>query len=143
MARVLHLFRAPKRRAPMEELDRVSVVKGAGFEGCAHARPGGKRQVLLVDSEALAAMQLTPGIIRENMTTEGLNVNTLAIGQKLFIGAVELEVSAVCDPCEQIEALRPGLMEAMIGKRGMLCRVLAGGVVGRGDAIVLQTGADA
>jgi MOSC domain-containing protein YiiM len=77
------------------------------------------------------------------MTTEGLNVNTLAIGQKLFIGAVELEVSAVCDPCEQIEALRRGLMEAMIGKRGMLCRVLAGGVVGRGDAIVLQTGADA
>lgn len=105
MARVLHLFRAPKRRAPMEALDRVSVVKGAGFEGCAHARPGGKRQVLLVDSEALAAM--------------------------------------VCDPCEQIEALSPGLMEAMIGKRGMLCRVLAGEVVGCGDAIVLQSGADA
>lgn len=33
----------------------------------------------------------------------------LAIGQRLRLGEVELEVSAVCDPCEQIEALRPGL----------------------------------
>jgi len=32
MARVLHLFRAPKRRAPMEELASAEVVKDAGFE---------------------------------------------------------------------------------------------------------------
>lgn len=49
MARVLHLFLAPKRHAPMEERSSVEVVQDAGFEGCAHARPGGKRQVLLVD----------------------------------------------------------------------------------------------
>lgn len=138
VARVLHLFRAPKRRAPMEEVAYVNVVKDAGFEGCAHGRPGSKRQVLLVDSETLAAMGLAPGIIRENITTEGLDVNSLAIGQRLFVGEVELEVTAVCDPCEQIEALRPGLMEALSGKRGRLCRVLSGGVVNCGDAIVLQ-----
>lgn len=138
MARVLHLFRAPKRRAPMEELAAAEVVTNAGLKGCAHARPGGKRQVLLVDVETLGVFQLEPGITRENVTTEGLDVNGLAIGQKLRLGEVELEVSAVCDPCEQIEAQRTGLQVAMQGRRGMLCRVLAGGSLRRGDMIELE-----
>jgi MOSC domain-containing protein YiiM len=41
----------------------------------------------------------------------------------------------VCDPCEQIEALRPGLRAEMQGRRGMLCRVLTGGTLQRGDVI--------
>ena len=137
MARVLHLFRAPKRRAPMEELASAEVVKNAGLQGCAHAR-GGKRQVLLVDAETLGAFQLEPGTTRENVTTEGLNVNGLAIGQRLRLGEVELEVSAVCDPCEQIEALRSGLQAEMQGRRGMLCRVLTGGTLQRGDVIIIE-----
>jgi len=44
------------------------------FAGCAHARKNSNRQVLLVDKETLDAMELRPGIIRENITTEGLNV---------------------------------------------------------------------
>ncbi len=138
MARVLHVFRAPKRGAPMEELAAAEVVTNAGLKGCAHARPGGKRQVLLVDAETLGVFQLEPGITRENLTTEGLDVNGLAIGQRLRLGEVELEVSAVCDPCEQIEALRDGLQTEMQGRRGMLCRVVAGGTLRRGDMIELE-----
>ncbi len=137
MARVIHLFRAPKRREAMEELNEVQVLEDVGLEGCAHARPQGKRQVLLVDRETLDVFELKPGIVRENVTTEGLEVNGLAIGQRLQIGEVELQVSAVCDPCEQIEALRPGLQAEMQGKRGMLCKVLRGGLLRRGDAIVV------
>ncbi|GAC1622016.1 MAG: MOSC domain-containing protein [Candidatus Acidiferrum sp.] len=135
MVRVAHLFRAPKRRLPMQEMAEVRVLKDAGFEGCAHARPGGKRQVLLVDRETLADMQLIPGIIRENITTEGLPVNDLRIGQKLRIGRVQLEVRLVCEPCDQLEKVRDGLKETLRGKRGMLCRVLSGGRIRSGDAI--------
>ena len=137
MARVLHLFRAPKRRAPMEELLEARAVQDVGLEGCAHARPQGKRQVLLMDRETLTVFELEPGIVRENVTTEGLDVNALVIGQRLQIGEVELQVSAVCDPCEQIEALRPGLQPAMQGRRGMLCMVMRGGILRRGDEIVI------
>src|SRR5580704_9596664 len=138
MARVIHLFRAPKRREPMEELQEVRAAEAFGLEGCAHARPQGKRQVLLMDRETLDFFKLVPGIVRENVTTEGLDVNGLAIGQWLQIGEVELQVSAVCDPCEQIEALRPGLQEAMQGRRGMLCKVVRGGLLRRGDEIVMM-----
>jgi MOSC domain-containing protein YiiM len=135
VAKVSHLFRASKRRLPMEELAETRVVKDSGFEGCAHARPGGKRQVLLVDRETLDAMDLKPGTIHENITTEGLNVNGLALGQQLRIGRVRLEVSAICTPCGQMEKVRPGLRKELNGRRGMLCRVLAGGTIRRGDTI--------
>ena len=135
MARVQNLFRAPRKHLPMEELSEVRAVGDAGFEGCAHARPGRKRQVLLVDRETLEAMNLRPGIIRENITTDGLNVNSLQIGNLLRVGEARLEVSAICDPCDQMEAIRPGLRKELWGRRGMLCRVLEGGVIRRGDSI--------
>lgn len=135
MAEVQNLFRAPKKHLHMEELSEVRAIEDAGFEGCAHARPGSKRQVLLVDRETLEAMDLKPGIIRENITTDGLNVNSLEIGQLLRVGGVRLKVSAVCTPCDQMEAIRPGLRKELWGRRGMLCRVLEGGVIRRGDPI--------
>jgi MOSC domain-containing protein YiiM len=135
MARVLHLFRAQKKRLQMDALPEVTVVANFGFEGCVHARPGSKRQALLVDSETLDAMNLEPGIIRENITTEGLNVNGLKIGEQLQIGGVRLEVTAVCTPCDQLEKVRPGLRKELWGRRGMLCRVIAGGTIRRGDPI--------
>ncbi|HEY6267389.1 MAG TPA: MOSC domain-containing protein [Candidatus Acidoferrum sp.] len=135
MARVQNLFRAARKRLPMEELSEVHAVGDRGFEGCAHGRPGSKRQVLLVDRETLEAMDLQPGTIRENITTDGLNVNSLRVGQLLRIGEARLEVSAVCTPCDQMEAIRPGLRKELWGRRGMLCRVLDGGVIRRGDPI--------
>jgi MOSC domain-containing protein YiiM len=134
MANVLHIFRAPKKRLPMEELQEARVVKDRGLEGCAHARPG-NRQVLLVDRETLEAMDLRPGIIRENITTNGLNVNSLSLGQHLRVGEILLRVSAVCHPCDQLEVLRPGLKREMRGRRGMLCRVVQGGTIRAGDFI--------
>ncbi len=119
----------------MEELSEVRAVTNDGFEGCAHARSGQKRQVLLVDRETLEAMALRPGMIRENITTDGLNVNSLHIGNLLRVGEARLEVSAVCNPCDQMEAIRHGLRKELWGRRGMLCRVLEGGVIRRGDSI--------
>jgi MOSC domain-containing protein YiiM len=135
MAKVQNLFRAPKKHLPMQELTEVRAVTNDGFQGCAHARSGRNRQVLLVDRETLEAMNLQPGIIRENITTDGLNVNGLQIGQLLRIGEARLEVSMVCTPCDQMEAIRPGLRKELWGRRGMLCRVLEGGVIRRGDSI--------
>jgi MOSC domain-containing protein YiiM len=98
MPKVHRLFHAPKKRLPMEELPEARVLADFGVEGCAHARPSSGRQVLLVDRETVEAMDLRPGILRENITTDGLNVNSLPIGQRLGIGEVLLEVSSVCTP---------------------------------------------
>ena len=138
MAKVAYLFRAPKKRLPMESLESASIGPDKGIVGCAHARPGSKRQLLLVDRETLDAMNLRPGSIRENITTEGINVNGLPLGQRLRIGPALLAVTAVCTPCDQLEKIRPGLRREIYGRRGMLCRVLEGGEIRVGDAIEKQ-----
>jgi MOSC domain-containing protein YiiM len=135
MPTILHLFRATKKHVPMEELAEVAMVDDFGVEGCQHAQAGGKRQVLMVDRETLDAMDLRPGWIKENITTDGLNVNGLRLGQQLLIGAARLEVTAVCTPCDQLEKIRPGLRREIWGRRGMLCRVIEGGIIRRGDPI--------
>jgi MOSC domain-containing protein YiiM len=135
MANVLHVFRALRRRLPMEEVAEVRALEDSGLEGCAHARTGSPRQVLLMDSETLELMELSPGIIRENITTRGINVNGLDEGQRLQVGTAQLEISMVCTPCDMLEKIRPGLRREIRGRRGMLCRVIAGGMIRQGDRI--------
>jgi MOSC domain-containing protein YiiM len=117
----------------MERLDSVRVLEN-GLEGCAHSRPG-KRSVLFVAAEDLDSVGVEPGTIRENFTVRGADVMSWPIGQRLSVGDAEFEISMVCDPCELMEAIRPGLQEELEGRRGMLARVVKTGVVSRGDAV--------
>ncbi len=135
MARVLHLFRCVVHRQPMAAAEEIEAVVNRGFAGCIHARPGGRRQVLLMDMETLEEFGLTPGVVKENITTQGIDLRALRIGERLRIGEALFEVTVSCEPCNRIEQLRPGLEEAMRGKRGTLCRVVEGGRVRTGDAI--------
>jgi MOSC domain-containing protein YiiM len=119
----------------MEEVEQIRALEDPGLEGCAHARTASSRQILLMDSETLELMDLQPGIIRENVTTRGINVNGLPVWQRLRVGEAQLEVSVPCTPCDLLEKIRPGLRRELRGRRGMLCPVIAGGMVRRGDSI--------
>jgi MOSC domain-containing protein YiiM len=74
-------------------------------------------------------------MIRENITTQGLDVNGLKEGESLRIGEAVLEVSMPCLPCSQMDDLRQGLRNEIRGRRGMLCRVIRGGLIKKGDEI--------
>ncbi|MCL6482171.1 MAG: MOSC domain-containing protein, partial [Firmicutes bacterium] len=66
----------------MKEVDSVRAIENRGLEGCAHARPGGLRQVLLMDEETLQQLGVAPGAVKENVTTRGLPVQRLRPGQR-------------------------------------------------------------
>ena len=136
MAEIAHIWRSPKRRELMEELDTAQVFENEGVEGCAHRR-GGKRNVLFVAAEDLESLGVPPGRVKENFTVRGADVMNWPIGQRLQIGDAEFEVSMVCDPCELMEEIRPGLQAELEGKRGMLAKVIATGRVSQGDQITL------
>ncbi len=137
MAAVLHLFLSQAHRLPMKEVDSVCALENRGLEGCAHARPGGLRQVLLMDEETLQQLDIAPGAVKENITTRGLPVQRLRPGQRLRIGEALLEVTVPCHPCARMNEIRPGLEAELRGRRGMLCRVVEGGRIVRGDRIEL------
>lgn len=121
----------------MDGHERVRVLADHGLEGCAHARPGGKRQVLFASSEHLEAVGVEPGRIRENFTVEGGDVQEWPVGQLVRVGGALFEVTMVCDPCERMDEIRPGLRRQLEGRRGMLARVLEDGEVALGDSLEL------
>jgi MOSC domain-containing protein YiiM len=121
----------------MDGHERVRALADHGLEGCAHARPGGKRQVLFASSEHLEAVGVEPGRIRENFTVAGDDVQDWPVGQLVRVGTAVFEVTMVCDPCERMDQIRPGLRQELEGRRGMLARVLESGDVAVGDRVEL------
>jgi MOSC domain-containing protein YiiM len=136
MGEVAHLFRCLVHRFPMEELSEAEAVVNKGLRGCIHGRLGSKRQVSLMDFETLEKLGVAPGLVKENITTRGVDFQTLSAGRILRIGdQCVLEVTGPCDPCPRMDEIRIGLQEELRGQRGWLCKVNVGGPVRCGDRI--------
>lgn len=137
-ADVKHIFLKVGHGQPMLESQSATAVKGAGLAG--DLSYGTKaRQVLLIENETLEEFSLSPGDVRENFTTAGIELSELAAETRLRIGQVLLEVVGKCTPCSQLDDLRPGLREEIRGRRGILANVLQGGVVEVGDRIAIES----
>ncbi len=116
----------------------LNFVAGEGIEGDRHAKPDSRNQVLLMDVETLDALDLSPGDVRENVATRGIDIAALVEGDQIQLGSeARVVVSHPCDPCAKMEALRPGLQADLEGRRGMLATVAEGGVVLSGDPIIV------
>lgn len=133
MAEVVRLFQCLAHGEPMREFEEVWAVENKGFRDCIHGRPGSTRQVLLMDQETLEEFGVAPGVARENITTRGIALGKLPLGQRLRVGEVLLEVTKPCTPCHLMDEIREGLQEAIRGRRGVLCRVVEGGRIHCGD----------
>jgi MOSC domain-containing protein YiiM len=138
VAEVLHLFQCLKRGEPMREFDEVFAIENKGFKDCIHGRAGSSRQVLLLDLETLEEFGIEPGRAKENITTRGIALGKMSLGQRLRAGEVLLQVTQPCTPCDQMDEIRQGLQEAIRGRRGLLCRVIEPGRIRRGDRIEIE-----
>jgi MOSC domain-containing protein YiiM len=135
MGEVVNLFVCFVHRFAMKELREAEAVQDKGLKGCIHGRPGSKRQVSLMDVETLQRLGVSPGAIKENITTRGLDFQALEPGQSVRIGESLLELTERCKPCSRMDEIRDGLQEQLRGQRGWLCRVVESGKIRRGDRI--------
>lgn len=125
-------------RGPAVRRTEVVAVTDFGLEGNRRSKAGSSRQVLLLERETLDELGLAPGDLRENITTEGIDLHSLGAGSRLRIGdQVVLEITQYCAPCSRLEELREGLMREVSGRRGMLARVVTGGPIALGDPIAV------
>ena len=136
---IVALFRPGGKGEKMEQLKSADVIADFGFAGDRKARPGSKRQVLLLEAETIRELGLQPGDLDENITTSGLKVSDLGRGRQVRIGDVLLEITIVRPTCHKLEEIRPGLSEEMGNRRGMMARVLHGGHIRAGDPIEVLT----
>ena len=145
--------------------DGILLLAGLGVEGDAHSGTTVKhrsrvavdpaqpnlRQVHLIHAELLGELAakgfaVAAGQLGENILTRGIDLLGLAEGTCLQIGAAEIEITGLRNPCAQIEAFQPGLLAAVLGraadgslvrKCGVMGVVKRGGPVCAGDAIAV------
>ncbi len=88
-----------------------------------------------MNGEVLEELQIEPGAVKENITVLGLELRAIRPGGRIQAGSALLEAYIPCEPCKRMDDIRPGLREQLRRRRGLLCRVLEGGYVRRGDTI--------
>ena len=136
---VVSLTINPGSRQPLDSVEQASFVTGHGIEGDRHYTDRENRagyQVLLMDRETIEALGLSIGDVRENVTTDGIDLATLEPDQLVGIGSeVVLRIFKDCPPCGRMDELRPGLRSELLGRRGMLASVEHGGAASVGDAV--------
>jgi len=123
----------------------AELVAGEGLEGDAH-RGFAHRQVSLLMIEDIEAQRarlgasssvpLGPGAFAENLTTRGLDLGILAVGDELVVGkSIRLRVSQIGKECHAKCAVFHLTGDCIMPVRGIFCEVLAGGTVAAGDVI--------
>ena len=141
----------------------VGTVTPLGVEGDRHAHPqfhgGPAKAILLIASEVIDELAakgypVEPGSLGENLTTRGIDIQSLRPGDRLRAGGAVLEITTPRGPCSQLDVYGPTIKQeiydrkvkaldpssARWGMSGFYASVLSPGPVGAGDPIeVLAT----
>ena len=138
---------SPGHRQPIEPRDEVSVAAGTGIDGDYHAKkkPGGQRQVTLIQAEHFTVIaantgkdSVSPELFRRNIVVSGIELTSL-IGRRFRIGEVQLEGTGPCTPCSRMdENLGQGGRLAMSGLGGLTAKVIEPGRIRIGDPVTAE-----
>ena len=136
--KLIGIARRERPSKPMETIDEVAI-QPTGLEGERPRKEG--HQVTILSREAWEAAtnelaaELPWTTRRANLLVEGLSL-TDALGARLRIGDVLLEVTEETKPCQLMDRFHAGLRAALTPgwRGGATCRVVSGGELRVGDA---------
>lgn len=129
-----------KKGTRKHPVDQVYLKVDQGIQGDAHSGSW-HRQVSLLAQEsvdkisALGVTDLSPGIFAENITTLGIELNTLPIGTHLMVGTARMEVTQIGKECHQHCQIYYQAGMCVMPKEGIFTKVLTDGTVRAGDEI--------
>jgi MOSC domain-containing protein YiiM len=143
--RIVSVNTSPKKGQLKTPVASAELIVGQGIAGDAH-RGFAHRQVSLLMIEDIetqrdrlgggAKIPLGPGSYAENLTTRGIDLGALRVGDELAVGAaVRLRVSQIGKDCHTKCAVYRLVGDCIMPGRGIFCEVLAGGTVRPGDAV--------
>ena len=124
-----------------KNVDQGFLVEQSGLEGDAHAGDG-HRQISLLAQESIdkikaKGLDVTPGDFAENITTTGVVLEKLAVGTRLQIGDRALvEITQIGKVCHNRCAIFHQVGDCVMPREGIFARILNGGPIRPGDAIV-------
>ncbi|MGI8922841.1 MAG: MOSC domain-containing protein [Fimbriimonadales bacterium] len=132
----------PGVEGPTTTAERLHLTEEWGILG--GEKYADARQVLLLDRSNLEAFGYEPGMLREQILVDLPSLQSLVPGTKMKVGTAELEVTSDCAPCRTmagyVEEEGPSFVNKMMGRRGMLAKVIQDGSVSSGDAVEVIVG---
>lgn len=142
-ATVVSLHLAKGRRLPMQAKDRVEVETGKGivgdrYHGTRHRHVSVQSRESLDEAAAAFGSEVASELTRRNVTiSEGAVPREP--GALLRIGDVLLEAVRVAAPCKLLDdTIGRGAQEALRRRAGTVFRVIEGGTISVGDAVLLE-----
>lgn len=143
---VIAVCTSAEKHVQKEDVGSATLIEEHGLEGDAHAGFA-HRQVSLLADESIDKMRdlgladLRPGAFGENLTTRGIDLVSLQVGQRLCVGTeVILEVSQIGKECVDRCAIYYQAGDCIMPREGIFARVIAGGRIENGDMIeVVET----
>lgn len=128
---------------PKSNISTAFMRENFGIEGDAHAG-NWHRQVSLLSTESINKMKLKglenliPGIFAENITTTGIDLLQLHIGNKLLIGnSAILEITQIGKICYNKCAIFQAAGDCIMPKEGIFAKVIESGNIYVNDIIEL------
>ena len=118
-----------------------------GIVGDAHAGDW-DRQISLLEIECIEIMiakgaNVSPGGFAENITTEGIDLAVLKIGDKLRLGEeVEIKITQFGKQCHGRCKIYEQIGDCIMPREGVFARVGRGGSIRVGDVIGVMTDGD-
>ena len=134
------LYQREKRHG-QKEVPEIILKENWGITGDAHAGDW-HRQVSLLAGESIDTVKkkmphLKHGVFAENIVCRGLDLMSLAIGDRLVIdGQVVLEVTQIGKECHNAGcAIKKATGDCIMPKEGIFTKVIHGGISKAGLAI--------
>ena len=84
-------------------------------------------------------VELEPGDFGENITTEGIDLTSLRIGQRLLLGDSLLQISHIGKICQSPCSIGKRLGDCLMPREGLFARVVRGGRIVAGDSVEQTT----
>ena len=105
------------------------------------------RQITIVSNEILKLInesigeKLFPGSLGENILVEGLGyLEDIENGTKIKFGEnVILEITDQNQPCSTLNSIDKRILKLIIGKRGLLAKVINTGMIKKGDKVQIYS----
>jgi MOSC domain-containing protein YiiM len=134
MGSILAISISRQKGVKKHAVDFANFITDHGIEGDAHAGSG-IRQVSLLSVESINKMiekglAVGPGDFAENITTKGIDLLKLKIGDRVVLGDnVELEITQIGKVCHKRCAIYYQAGDCVMPREGVFAKVIRGGTV--------------
>jgi MOSC domain-containing protein YiiM len=131
MGEVVGLFLYEKKGAQAQNVESVEPADIGGLTDDHHGASRPARQILVVDKEILDDHGIGPGALREQITVDFPELNSLPIGTRITAGDAVLEIVEECHGCLKIAAYNgakdaEAFRDSLDGRRGMFVKFVEG-----------------